>query len=78
MTYILSAHRDLGPPASTNYWEQYQTYLRTHRDRFPRGAYALATSDWYFTFSDHRSPHDAWLESDSSNPPRATGTKTEP
>lgn len=46
MAYILSAQRDLGPAASTTYWEQYQTYLRTHRKSFPPGgAY-----------------HDHWIE----------------
>jgi hypothetical protein len=37
-------------------------YLAANRERFPPGAYQLATSDWYFGFSDPRGPHDAWLE----------------
>jgi hypothetical protein len=41
---------------------RYQEYLKSKRDSFPPSAYALATSDWYFRFSDHRCPHDAWLE----------------
>src|SRR5262249_40313358 len=40
----------------------YQEYLQSLRDVFPPSAYALATSDWYFNFKDHRCPHDAWLE----------------
>lgn len=28
----------------------------------PAGAYALATSEWYFDSTDHRAPHDAWLD----------------
>jgi hypothetical protein len=42
---------------------RYRNYLQSVRDAFPPSAYALAVSDWYFNFSDHRSPHDAWLES---------------
>jgi hypothetical protein len=44
-------------------FERYQAYLRDAHDQFPVGAYALATSEWYFNSSDHRAPHDAWLES---------------
>jgi hypothetical protein len=36
--------------------------MREQRAIFPPSAYALATSDWYFNFNDHRSPHDSWLE----------------
>jgi hypothetical protein len=44
-------------------FEQYQDYLASVRTKFPPSAYALATSDWYFNSTDHRCPHDAWLES---------------
>ena len=43
-------------------FEGYGNYLRSRRADFPPSAYALATSDWYFGNSDHRAPHDAWLE----------------
>lgn len=42
---------------------RYREYLRSLRERFPAKAYGLATSDWYFSFEDHRSPHDARLDS---------------
>src|SRR4051794_20277806 len=42
-------------------YQRYQEYLRAHKERFPSGAYDLATSGWYFDFADHRCPHDAWL-----------------
>ena len=29
---------------------------------FQRGAYTLATAEWYYDFGNHRCPHDAWLE----------------
>jgi hypothetical protein len=43
-------------------FRRYREHIQSSRDRFPPSAYALATSDWYFNFSDHRCPHDAWLE----------------
>jgi hypothetical protein len=62
MTYILTAQMmDDGVEPGTPF-RRYQEYLRRERERFPRGAYALATSGWYYDFSDHRCPHDAWLE----------------
>jgi len=42
---------------------RYHDHLASSRDLFPPSAYALATSGWYFSFSDHRCPHDSWLES---------------
>jgi hypothetical protein len=41
---------------------RYQAYIASVRDRLPQGAYALATSDWYYDSGDHRAPHDARLE----------------
>lgn len=35
--------------------------VRRYLRRFPPGARSLATSNWYFSFDDHRAPHDAWL-----------------
>ncbi len=43
-------------------FRRYRHYLETERHRFPAGALALATSEWYFNPEDHRSPHDAWLQ----------------
>lgn len=63
MSYILSKQRDRHPRTARRYYKLYERYLRRNESRFPRRAYALATSDWYFSFSDHRAPHDAWLES---------------
>jgi hypothetical protein len=76
MSYILSAQRDVDPPESSENWERYQAYLRENKSRFPVGAYALATSDWYFDFSDHRAPHDAWLES-ATFQEQASGSRSE-
>jgi hypothetical protein len=43
-------------------FRRYRDYLQSSRNAFPPSAYALATSAWYFNPQDHRSPHDAWLE----------------
>lgn len=60
MPFILSAQRDLGTIASV--FKSYRDYVTSYVEQFPCGAFALASSDWYFDFRDHRCPHDAWLE----------------
>jgi hypothetical protein len=57
--FILDAQRELGSAA----FAKYRQYLEANRERFPKSAYALASSDWYFDFRNHQCPHDAWLES---------------
>lgn len=59
MSFILAAERRDDVLAA---FSNYRKYVEGLRDRFPRGAYALAVSDWYFDFTNHRCPHDAWLE----------------
>lgn len=60
MAFILDSDgRDADVVAA---FDRYRAYLVSLRDSFPSSAYALATSDWYFNFQDHRCPHDAWLE----------------
>jgi len=58
--YILSEQRD-SDDWNEAAWKRYPAYLESVRDRMPPSAYALATSDWYFGFSDPRGPHDARL-----------------
>jgi hypothetical protein len=80
VTFILAAERhpspDTGPDAVTRGFAAYRRYLESHRDQFPVSAFALATSGWYFDFSDHRCPHDAWLEAVCVEEP-ATGERQE-
>jgi hypothetical protein len=60
MAYILTAQlfdEETGDGA----FARYQSYLASVRTRLPPGAFALATSTWYFDSNDHRAPHDAWL-----------------
>lgn len=64
MAFLLSTDgRDASHIACGEAFENYARYLEANRDRFPPGAFDLATSDWYFNPGDHRCPHDAWLES---------------
>jgi hypothetical protein len=58
--FILSSERDRDAKEAFSY---YAAYLKDNRSEFPPSAYALATSDWYFDFSCHHAPHDAWFES---------------
>jgi hypothetical protein len=62
MAYILSKERDGSVADAARAFQNYQRFLHENADSFPSGAYALATSDWYYGSSDHRAPHDAWLE----------------
>ena len=59
MAYYLSDQREDDVVGA---YRRYQNYLKENREKFPPGALALATADWYYNPSDHRSPHDAWLE----------------
>lgn len=41
---------------------RYRRYLRDQENSFPKRAYELATSGWYFDPSTNGCPHDAWLD----------------
>ena len=60
----------------TDSYRRYQDYLREHQEHFPAGAFALGTAGWWQDGSDHRSPHDAWLESVTFSEP-STGERSE-
>jgi hypothetical protein len=59
MAFILGDQRDADV---VDAFRRYRAYLEAERARFPVGALALATSEWYFNPEDHRCPHDAWLQ----------------
>ena len=61
MPYILTAQLDAERVAHTAF-ARYQKYLASVKPDFPPQAFTLATSDWCFDSTDHRAPHDAWLE----------------
>jgi hypothetical protein len=73
MAFILSDQRDADVVAA---FQRYREYLDRRRKDFPRGAYDLAMSDWYYDYDDHRCPHDAWLETLTVSEP-ATGARQE-
>lgn len=71
--FILAAQRDEDPTGS---FRRYREYLKENEGRFPKAAYSLATSDWYYDFRRHECPHDAWLERAKIEEP-ATGERHE-
>jgi hypothetical protein len=76
MAYILEDQRHQDEPEATRLWHEYERYIQENKSAFPPGAYELATSGWYYGFSDHRAPHDAWLEWAKFEEP-ATGQRSE-
>jgi hypothetical protein len=54
-----------------NQLEAYYQYLASVKDRLPPDAYSFATASWHYDFSDHRSPHDSWVESITVREPSA-------
>lgn len=61
MTFMLSKDRQGPPTELREKFERYQDYLRSQVARFPQSAYQIATSEWYYSLTDPRSPHDGWL-----------------
>jgi hypothetical protein len=64
MAYILTKDR---PNNSYEEWQSgwsaYCAYLESVEAQLPQSAYEFATAPWHYNFEDHRSPHDACLES---------------
>ncbi|WP_020394444.1 hypothetical protein [Thiolinea disciformis] len=61
MTYILAKdERDKNTSAA---FKKYYQYIESIKDFIPLNLYDLINSGWYYDFNDHRSPHDAWLDS---------------
>ncbi len=71
--FILSSQRNVDVEGA---FDRYRKYLELNRDNFPRSAYELATSDWYFDPRRSKCPHDGWLEKISITEP-ATGEHSE-
>jgi hypothetical protein len=40
----------------------YRRHLETIRPNLPTHVYEFTVADWHYDFSDHRCPHDAWIE----------------
>lgn len=41
---------------------RYMEYLSSNAHRFPKRTYEFAAAEWHYNPSDHRCPHDSWLE----------------
>jgi hypothetical protein len=74
--YILANERDGSVEEMKAHFVRYERYLAESADVFPPSAYALATSRWWYDFSDHRCPHDAWLEECAISEP-SSGSRQE-
>jgi len=77
MAYILTRDR---PQNSYEEWQvgwsNYCAYLESVKNRLPPSAYDFATASWHYDFSDHRAPHDGWVEQLIISEP-ATGERKE-
>ncbi|HEX6623439.1 MAG TPA: hypothetical protein VF064_06980 [Pyrinomonadaceae bacterium] len=63
MAFILTKDRPRNSDEEWNAaWEAYSNYIQRIKDRLPRSAYEFATAPWHYDFTDHKSPHDGWLE----------------
>ena len=51
----------------------YREYLRSVKDRLPASALEFATAAWHYDYSDHRCPHDSWVESLTIDEPARGG-----
>lgn len=59
--FVLSEQLDT--PGDPNLpFRRYREYVQRNRDRFPSAAYELISSGLLLDASDHRCPHDGWLE----------------
>ena len=70
MAFILAEHRASGVEVVANF-QRYREYLNANQSRFPPRAFELASAEWYFDATDHRCPHDAWLEAVTIEEPAA-------
>lgn len=62
MPFILSANRDHDSPEnSLKNWEDYQAHLTKNKASFPKSAFALATSAWWYCSDLPEAPHDSRL-----------------
>jgi len=51
----------------------YREYLRSVKERLPASAFEFATAAWHYDYSDHRCPHDSWVESLTIDEPARGG-----
>ena len=77
MAYILTVDRPLNSHEEwQSQWSKYCEYLESVRNHLPVAAYNFASAPWHYDFSDHRAPHDGWVEEIVIREP-ATGARNE-
>lgn len=63
MAYILT--RDLAGIdhiAFKRKFDEYFSYLKSVKEKLPQEVFDFAMASWHYDFSDHRCPHDSWVE----------------
>ncbi len=58
---VLSTGRT--PEQINKAFSDYRAYLLSVRNSLPSSAYEFASAPWHYDYSDHRCPHDSWVES---------------
>lgn len=77
MVYILTSdRREDSYEEWQSRWAPYCNYLESVKGQLPTSAYDFATAPWHYNFSDHRAPHDGWVEEIRIREP-ATGERNE-
>lgn len=77
MAYILTADRPLNSYEEwQSQWSKYCDYLESVRNQLPPAAYSFASAPWHYDFTDHRAPHDGWVDEIIIREP-ATGARKE-
>ena len=77
MAYILTDDRPLNSYEEwQSQWSKYCDYLESVRNQLPPAAYNFASAPWHYNFTDHRAPHDGWVDEIIIREP-ATGARKE-
>ncbi len=53
----------------------YHKYLESIDRSLPSSAYDFASASWHYDYSDHRCPHDSWVESLVISEPSSDGRR---
>jgi hypothetical protein len=77
MSFLLDAlSKGSGPEEIAFALQTYTAYVESVRHALPESAYAFAAAQWHYNYTDHRCPHDSWLESLTISEP-ASGNRRE-
>jgi hypothetical protein len=77
MSFLLEIlSKGSGPEEIAFALQAYTAYLESVRPALPESAYEFAAAPWHYNYTDHRCPHDSWLESLTISEP-ASGSRRE-